>query len=62
MGFRADIIVDNCLPLEIKSVNELNDLHVAQVITYLKLLRFKRGFLLNFNRKLMKDGIKRIST
>jgi len=49
------------LPLEIKSVNELNDLHVAQVITYLKRLHFKRGFLLNFNRKLMKDGVKRIS-
>jgi len=49
------------LPFEIKSVNELNDLHVAQVITCLKLLRFKRGFLLNFNRKLMKDGVKRIS-
>jgi len=61
LGFRADIIVDDCLLIEIKSVNELNDLHVAQVINYLKLLRFKRGFLLNFNRKLMKDGIKRIS-
>ena len=47
--------------LEIKSVTDLTELHVAQVINYLKLLRIKRGFLLNFNRKLMKDGIRRIS-
>jgi GxxExxY protein len=61
LGFRADIFVEDCLLLEIKSVNELNELHVAQVINYLKLLQFKRGFLLNFNRKLMKDGIRRVS-
>jgi GxxExxY protein len=61
VGFRADIIVTDCLLLEIKSVNELNDLHLAQVITYLKLLQFKRGFLLNFNTKILKDGIKRVS-
>jgi GxxExxY protein len=61
LGFRADIVVEDCLLLEIKSVNELNELHVAQVINYLKLLRLKRGFLLNFNRKLMKEGIRRVS-
>ena len=61
MGFRADIVVEECLLLEIKSVTDLTELHAAQVINYLKLLRIKRGFLLNFNRKLMKDGIRRIS-
>ena len=61
IGFRADIIVDDCLLLEMKSVSEFSDLHLAQVITYLKLLHFKRGFLLNFNTKILKDGIKRVS-
>jgi len=61
LGFRADIIVADCLLLEMKSVTEFNDLHLAQVITYLKLLQFKRGFLLNFNTKILKDGIKRVS-
>jgi GxxExxY protein len=60
-GFRADIIVADSLLLELKSVDTFNDVHLAQVITYLKLLRFKRGYLLNFNTKLLKDGIKRIS-
>lgn len=60
-GFRADIIVEDSLLLELKSVDEFSDIHLAQVITYLKLLRFKRGYLLNFNKKLLKDGIKRIS-
>ena len=60
-GFRADIIVADSLLLELKSVDAFDDVHLAQVITYLKLLRFKRGYLLNFNTKLLKDGIKRIS-
>ncbi len=45
-GFRADIIVENCLLLELKAVNEISPLHVAQTITYLKLLGFKRGYIL----------------
>lgn len=61
IGFRADIIVNNRLLLELKAVESLNDKHVAQVIGYLKLLNFKRGFLLNFNENLMKHGIKRVS-
>ena len=61
VGFRADIIVDGCQLLELKAVDELNAIHQAQIITYLKLLKFKRGYLLNFNRTLMKDGIKRVS-
>jgi len=61
MGFRADIIVDRSLLLELKSVKEISPLHTSQVMTYLKLLRLKRGYLLNFNNRLMKNGIKRIS-
>ena len=60
-GFRADIIVENCLLLELQAVEELNAVHQAQIITYLKLLKFKRGYLLNFNRTLLKEGIKRVS-
>jgi GxxExxY protein len=61
IGFRADIIVEDCLLLELKSVSELNPLHTAQMITYLRLLGIKREYLLNFNSGLMKDGIKRVS-
>lgn len=61
VGFRADIIVADSLLLEIKSVEEFNATHLAQIMTYLRLLKFKRGYLLNFNKKLLKDGIKRVS-
>jgi len=61
IGFRADIIVADCLLVEIKSVKTLDDIHLAQIITYLRLLNYKRGFLINFNARLLKDGIKRVS-
>ena len=61
VGFRADVIVDNSLLLELKSIETFAPIHLAIVINYLKLLRFKRGFLLNFNVPLMKQGIKRVS-
>lgn len=61
IGFRADIIVSDCLLLEYKTVDEFSPIHLSQVITYLKLLRIKRGFLINFNKPLLKDGIKRVS-
>ena len=60
-GFRADVIVAESLLLELKSVDTFAHIHTAIVINYLKLLRFKRGFLLNFNVPLLKQGIKRIS-
>ena len=60
-GFRADLIIEDCLLLELKAVENLNEIHMAQVITYLKFLKFKRGLLINFNRRLLKHGIKRIS-
>ena len=61
IGFRADIIVENALLLELKAVEAFSPLHLAQTMTYLRLLSMKRGLLLNFNCKLLKDGIKRVS-
>ena len=61
VGYRVDIIVENKLILEIKSVEALNDIHFAQLLTYLKLTNCKLGLLINFNVVLIKDGIKRIA-
>jgi hypothetical protein len=60
-GFRAEIMVADRLLLELKAVEALAPIHTAQIITYLKLLGFKRGYLLNLNVPLLKQGIKRIS-
>ena len=60
-GFRADIIMADCLLLELKAVEALAPIHIAQIITYLKLLGFKRGYLLNFNVPLLNQAITRIS-
>ncbi len=56
-GFKADIIVENIVILELKSVESLLPVHKKQIQTYLKLTGCKLGFLLNFNANLMKDGI-----
>ncbi len=61
IGFRADIIIENRLVLELKSVDKFCDIHIAQLMTYLKLLNVKREFLLNFNSVKLKQGIKKIS-
>ena len=61
LGFRADVIVEDSLLLEIKSVKDIDDIHLAQAMTYLRLLGFKRGYILNFSKTLLKDGIKRVS-
>jgi len=60
IGYRLDFLVDNQLVIEVKAVEALNDVHKAQVITYLKLSGCKLGLLVNFNVVLIKDGIKRI--
>ena len=60
IGYRIDIIIENKLILEIKSVEALNDIHFAQLITYLKLTNCKLGMLINFNVLLIKNGIKRV--
>jgi len=58
-GFRADIIVNNCVILELKSVEKLHPVYLKQIQTYLKLAECRLGFLLNFNVELMKNGIRR---
>ena len=59
-GYRIDLLVENKVVVEIKSVEELNDVHTAQVLTYLKLGNYKLGLILNFHVSVLKDGIKRI--
>ena len=59
-GFRADIVVEDKVVLELKSVEIVNDAHKKQVLTYLKLTGCKLGYLLNFGESLMKDGITRM--
>lgn len=60
IGFRADIIVENEVIVEIKSVEGIAPVHGKQVLTYLRLTEKKLGLLINFNEALIKDGIKRI--
>ena len=59
-GFRADIIVEHKVILELKSVESSSKAHKKQVLTYLRLTGYKLGYLLNFGEALMKDGITRI--
>ncbi len=61
IGYRIDILVENKVIIEVKSVDALNDVHLAQVLTYLKLSDCKLGLLLNFNVKSMKQGIRRVA-
>ena len=59
-GYRIDLLVEQKVIIEIKSVEKLNDVHLAQILTYLKLSGCKLGFLINFNVALIKNGIKRV--
>ncbi|MBI1299834.1 GxxExxY protein [bacterium] len=59
-GYRLDLIVGGLVIVEIKAVEELAPIHVAQVITYLKLTGCRLGLLMNFNQVLMRDGIQRV--
>jgi len=59
-GFRADIIVENKVIVEIKSIEKLANVHKKQIITYLKLTNMKLGLLINFGEALIKDGIVRV--
>lgn len=59
-GFRADVIVENVLLLELKSVEKLGKVSYKQVLTYLKLTEIRLGLLINFGEEYIKDGIKRI--
>lgn len=59
-GYRIDLLVENKVVIEIKTVEAFTDVHTAQVLTYLKLGNYKLGLLLNFHVTTLKNGIKRI--
>lgn len=59
-GYRMDLVIDEKLVIEIKTVEAFTDVHLAQLLTYLKLGNYKLGLLINFNVTLLKDGIKRV--
>ena len=59
-GYRIDLLVENLVVIELKAVEKLNLNHKAQLLTYLKLGKYKLGLLINFNESILKNGIKRI--
>jgi GxxExxY protein len=59
-GFRADLIVEDLVIIELKSIESLAKVHFKQLLTYLRLTDRKLGLLINFNEALIKDGIKRV--
>jgi len=59
-GYRVDMIVEDCIIIENKAVDQILPIHQAQLLTYLKLRDCRLGFMLNWNVRLMKDGIKRM--
>ena len=61
VGYRIDLLIENKVVIEIKSVDALNDVHIAQTLTYMKLGNYKLGLLINFNVTLLKNGIKRLA-
>ena len=60
VGFRADLVIENKVIVEIKSVADLSPVHKKQLLTYLRLSNMKLGLLINFNETLIKDGISRV--
>ncbi len=59
-GYKIDLLVEDKVVIELKSVDKLNDVHKAQTLTYMKLGDYKLGLLINFNVSLLKSGIKRL--
>jgi GxxExxY protein len=58
-GYRLDILVENKIVVELKSVDSLLDVHTAQILTYMRLGEYSTGLLINFNVSLLKNGVKR---
>jgi len=58
-GYRIDLLVDDAVILELKSVDQLAPVHEAQVLTYMKLARIRTGLLINFNKQRLIDGLRR---
>jgi GxxExxY protein len=59
-GFRLDMLVENTIVVELKSIEKIQPVHLAQLLTYLKLRNLELGLLLNFNLTTMREGIKRV--
>jgi len=59
-GYRIDLLVENKIVIELKSIKKIEDIHLSQMLTYLKLGKYKVGLLINFNVTSLKDGIKRV--
>jgi GxxExxY protein len=60
-GYRLDLLVEDSIIVELKAVDALNDVHTAQLLTYLKLTGIELGLLINFNVTLLKNGIRRLT-
>ena len=60
-GFRADLIIENAVIVELKSVEQIATVHSKQLLTYLRLLDYRLGLLINFGAPVLKEGIKRIA-
>lgn len=60
LGFRSDLIVEDKVIIELKSIETIAPVHLKQLLTYLKLTNIKLGLLINFNEALLKDGIRRV--
>ena len=61
IGFRSDLIVEDQVIIEIKSVEKISNVHLKQLLTYIKVTDLKLGLLINFNEALIKNGIKRVA-
>jgi GxxExxY protein len=59
-GYRIDLLVENKVVVEVKTVDSFTDVHLAQILTYMKLGDYHLGLLINFNVKMLKDGIRRV--
>ncbi len=60
VGYRLDLLVNDCVVVELKAVDNIERIHIAQILTYLKLKEVSLGYLLNFNVTHMRDGIRRV--
>jgi GxxExxY protein len=61
LGYRLDLLIEDLVVVELKAVDHINDIHRAQILSYLKLGGYRLGYLLNFNVRMMKDGIVRLA-
>ena len=59
-GYRKDLLVEDKIVIELKSIKKIDDIHLSQILSYLKLGKYKVGLIMNFNVKSLRDGIKRV--